>query len=289
MASLANLRREGIEGSVTLESMTLTDFRSIIQILSKFEIDEIYNFSGQSSVGLSFQQPVETIESIAVATVNLLEAIRIMGRRIRIYNAGSGECFGETGTEAATEDSPFCPRSPYGVAKATSHWVIRNYRETYGLWACNGILFNHESPLRPERFVTKKIVSAACRIAAGKKETLRLGNLSIRRDWGWAPEYVEIMWRMLQLEKPEDFVIATGVSHSLEEFVQQAFCQVGLDWHDHVTSDPSLARPLDIFSNRGCAGKAARILGWRAQFKMQDVVRMMVEGKSSCEIAVVQS
>lgn len=289
MVSMANLRRAGIEDSVILELMTLTDFRSIIQILSKYDLDEIYNFSGQSSVGLSFQQPVETIESIAVATVNLLEAIRIMGRRIRIYNAGSGECFGETGTGAASENSPFCPRSPYGVAKSASHWVIRNYRETYGLWACNGILFNHELPLRPERFVTKKIVSAACRIAEGKNETLRLGNLKIRRDWGWAPEYVEVMWRMLQLEKPEDFVIATGVSHSLEEFVQQAFRQVGLDWRDHVTSNSSLARPLDIFSNRGCADKAERTLGWRAQFKMQDVVRMMVEGRSVSEGAAGHS
>jgi GDPmannose 4,6-dehydratase len=239
--------------------------------------DEIYNLSGQSSVGLSFEQPFETIESIALATVNLLEAVRLLNKHTRVYNAGSGECFGETGDSPATEETPFCPRSPYAVAKATSHWIIRNYRETYGIWACNGILFNHESPLRHERFVTKKIVASACRIARGSDEKLKLGTLSIRRDWGWAPEYVEVMWRMLQADNPEDFVVATGESHSLEDFVRLAFDIVGLDWRDHVGLDTSLRRPLDLTSSSGCAEKADRMLGWRAHHKFYDVVRLMVE------------
>jgi GDP-mannose 4,6-dehydratase len=199
--------------------------------------DEVYNLAGQSSVGLSFEQPVETLESIATGTLNLLEAIRFIGAPIRLYNAGSSECFGETGEAGADENTPFRPRSPYAVAKAAAFWEVANYREAYGLFACSGILFNHESPLRPERFVTQKIVTAACRIAEGSTEKLTLGNMAIRRDWGWAPEYVEAMSLMLQQEQPEDYVIATGESCSLEEFVAIAFAAVGLDWRDWVVSD----------------------------------------------------
>jgi GDPmannose 4,6-dehydratase len=250
----------------------------VLQVLTKVQPDEVYNLAGQSSVGLSFQQPVETLESIAQGTLNLLEAIRFTGRPIRLYNAGSGECFGNT-DETADETTTFHPRSPYAVAKAAAFWEVANYREAYGLYACSGILFNHESPLRPERFVTKKIVAAACRIAAGSGETLRLGNISIQRDWGWAPDYVEAMWQMLRCEVPEDYVIATGESHSLEEFVDAAFSCLGLKWREHVELDPELLRPTDITVGRGNPGKAKEKLGWRARYRMRDVVRMMVESE----------
>ena len=279
MSSFQNLVRLGIRDRVKLASMSLTDFRSVLQVLNKVQPDEVYNLAGQSSVGLSFEQPVETLESIATGTLNLLEAIRFIGAPIRLYNAGSSECFGETGEAGADESTPFRPRSPYAVAKAAAFWEVANYREAYGLFACSGILFNHESPLRPERFVTQKIVTAACRIAEGSTEKLTLGNMAIRRDWGWAPEYVEAMSLMLQQEQPEDYVIATGESCSLEEFVAIAFAAVGLDWRDWVVSDSSLFRPTDLAVGCGNAGKAEQRLGWVAKYKIKDVVQMMVQGK----------
>jgi GDPmannose 4,6-dehydratase len=278
MSSFRNLARLGVVGKVNLESVAVNDFRSVLQALMKIQPDEIYNLSGQSSVGLSFQQPVETLESISVGTLNFLEAIRFAGRPIRFYNAGSSECFGDI-RDVADESTPFAPRSPYAVAKSAAFWEVANYREAYGLYACSGVLFNHESPLRPERFVTKKIVAAAARIAAGGREKLRLGNIAIRRDWGWAPEYVEAMWRMLQQEKPEDFVIATGESHSLEEFVDAAFAVVNLDWRDHVVQDPGLLRPTELSAGRGNPARALTGLGWKARHRMRDVVRMMMEAE----------
>jgi GDPmannose 4,6-dehydratase len=251
ISPFANLERLGIRAEVECHSMVLTDFRSILQTLARVRPDEIYNLAGQSSVGLSFEQPVETMESIGLGTLNLLEAVRFMAEPIRIYNASSTECYGETGAESASEAAPFRPRSPYAVAKAASHWAVVNYRESYGLFAANGILSNHESPLRPERFVTRKIVCAACRIKAGHQQELRLGNLDIQRDWGWAPEYVDAMWRILQHDAAEDFVIATGDAHSLESFASAAFAAVGLDWRDHVTIDKALFRPAEILFNRG--------------------------------------
>jgi GDPmannose 4,6-dehydratase len=220
---------------------------------------------------------VETLESISVGTLNLLEAIRFLKRPIRLYNAGSSECFGNTGGEPADENTPFRPRSPYAVAKATAFWEIANYREAYNLYASTGILFNHESPLRPERFVTQKIVRSACRIAKGAKEKLRLGNIEIARDWGWAPEYVEAMWMILQQDKADDFVIATGETNRLEDFVAEVFRCVGLDWRDHVESDASLLRPSEIMVSRANPEKSAQILGWQATYGMKDVARMMVE------------
>src|SRR5271157_2763351 len=220
-----NLERLEIREQVEVESVVLNDFRSVIQALFKIQPDEIYNLAGQSSVSLSFEQPVETQESIHLATLNLLEAIRFTGKNIKLYSAGSSECFGDLRGEAATEETPFRPRSPYAVAKAAAFWQVANYREAYGIFACSGLLFNHESPLRPERFVTRKIISTACSIAKGAKEKLELGNIAIQRDWGWAPEYVEAMWLMMQQKHPDDFVIATGESHSLEEFVETAFAQ----------------------------------------------------------------
>lgn len=279
MARFDNHSYLGIAGRIKLESMAPHDFRSVLQVLRKFEPDEIYNLSGQSSVGLSFEQPVETLESIMEGTLNLLEGVRFLGRSVRFYNAGSSECFGETGGVAATEFTPFRPRSPYAVAKSAAHWLVANYREAYQLHASTGILFNHESPLRPYRFVTRKIVLTACRIAHGSKEKLTLGDTSIRRDWGWAPEYVVAMWRMLQQQMAGDFVIATGESHTLQEFVEEVFSRLNLDWRDHVVTSTSLFRPTDIFDGRGDATKALRELGWQAGIKLRDVVGKMVSAE----------
>ncbi|MCT7948462.1 GDP-mannose 4,6-dehydratase [Ancylothrix sp. C2] len=279
ISSFRNLLRLGIREDVKLVSMSLTDFRSTLQVLSKVQPDEVYNLAGQSSVGLSFDLPVETLESVATGTLNLLEAIRFNGGNIKLYNASSSECFGDTGDKPADEMTPFRPRSPYAVAKATAFWELANYREAYGLFACSGILYNHESPLRPERFVTQKIVASACRIAKGSQEKLRLGNISVKRDWGWAPEYVEAMYLMLQQEAADDYVIATGESYSLEDFVVQAFNCAGLNWQDHVMIDESLYRPTELAVGRANPAKAKEKLGWEAKYKMPDVVRMMVEAK----------
>jgi GDPmannose 4,6-dehydratase len=276
LSSFANLARLGIRDRVKLLSVAPNDFRSTLAALVQVEPDEVYNLSGQSSVGLSFEQPVETMESVSIATLNVLEAIRFTKRRIRFYNAGSGECFGDTAGRPATEETPFRPRSPYAVAKAAACFEVTNYRDAYGLFACSGMLFNHESPLRPERFVTRKIVAAACRIARGSRERLRLGNTRVKRDWGWAPEYVDAMWRMLQQERADDYVIATGETRSLEEFVASAFRAVGLEARDHVDADPSLYRPSEIEGNYADPGKAARALGWRATVHMEEAVRRMV-------------
>lgn len=279
MSSFGNLARLGIREQVKLESMSLNDFRSVLQVLAKIQPDEVYNLAGQSSVGLSFEQPVETLESIATGTLNLLEAIRFTGGKIKLYNASSSECFGDTGGNPADENTPFRPRSPYAVAKAAAFWEVANYREAYNLFACSGILFNHESPLRPERFVTQKIVSVVSRIAAGSSEKLYLGNISVHRDWGWAPEYVEAMYLMLQQDEPEDYVIATGASFALSEFVQTAFVCAGLDWREHLVTDTSLYRPTEIAVGKGNPAKAKAKLGWEAKYQMQDVVRMMVEAR----------
>jgi len=275
-SSFSNLRKLGILDKVQLYSVAVNDFRSVFQALTKIEPGEIYNLAGQSSVGLSFEQPVETMESISIATLNLLEAIRFTGKSIKLYNAGSSECFGDSGDGAANELTPFRPRSPYAVAKAAAYWEVANYREAYDLFACTGILFNHESPLRPQRFVTRKIIASACRIARGASEQLHLGNLGIVRDWGLAPEYVEAMWLMLQREQPEDFVIATGESNSLEQFVRIAFSEVNLEWRDHVKVDSDLYRPTDLQVSKADPSRATEILGWRATTKMEGVIKAMI-------------
>jgi GDPmannose 4,6-dehydratase len=263
ITSFRNLQRLGIEQKVGLESVALNDFRSVLQVLTKVEPDEIYHLAGQSSVALSFEQPVETQESIAGATLNLLEAVRFVKRPIRIYNASSSECFGNLAGVAATETTPFRPRSPYGVAKAAAFWLVANYREAYGLFACSGILFNHESPLRPERFVTKKIANSVARIQRGEQKKLTLGNLDIWRDWGWSPEYVQAMHSMLALDRPEDFVIATGESHQLSDFVK-------------VEIDQSLFRPSEIQFGKGDPSRAQKILGWQPRSRMKEVAEMLV-------------
>lgn len=276
--SFANLVRLGIRERVQVTSVNVTDFRSVLQALEKIAPDEVYNFAGQSSIGLSFDQPVETLESISLGTLNLLEAIRFSRRPIRFYNAGSGECFGNTEVPA-DELTPFRPRSPYAVAKAAAYWEVANYREAYRLHACTGILFNHESPLRPERYVTRKIVAAACRIASGSGEKLQLGNISVARDWGWAPDYVDAIWRIMQYPEADDFVIATGESHMLEQFVQLAFAGVGLDWREHVQTDPRLYRPTDLQLGRANPAKVHKLLGWRARHAFEQVVGMMLDAE----------
>ena len=275
VSSFAGLKALDIYDQVTLTSMAMNDFRSVLQVVSKYSPDEIYNLAGQTSVGLSFNQPVETMESICGGVLNLLEVVRFVNKDIRIYNAGSGECFGDTGLVGATEDTPFKPRSPYAVAKAAAFWQVANYREAYGLFACSGLLFNHESPLRPDRFVTKKIIYGARAIAEGTLNSMTLGNLDIARDWGWAPEYVESMWLMLQQATPEDFVVATGVTHTLEQFVDRAFNVVGLDWRNYVQVDKSFFRPLDIHHSRANPAKANEKLGWKSTHSLDDIIRLM--------------
>lgn len=277
LSEFRNLKTVGIRDKVQIHSVAINDFRSVLQAISKVEPDEIYNLAGQTSVSLSFQQPVETLESISVGTLNILEALRFLCLQAKFYDASSSECFGNTQGKAADENTPFYPRSPYAVAKATSFWQVVNYREAYGLFACSGVLFNHESPLRPLRFVTRKIVCEACQIALGEKDRLPLGNLSVQRDWGWAPEYVKGMWMMLQQDEPEDFVLATGECHSLQAFAEAVFQMLGLDWQRCTYTDSSLYRPNDIEISVGNSAKAEEKLGWIPKYRMPDIVRMMVE------------
>ncbi len=277
-ATFQNLDRLGIRDRVKLTSMVTSDFRSVLTALQKAEADEIYDLAGQTSVGMSFAYPVETFDSILIGTMNLLECIRLLKHPSKFYNAGSSEAFGNT-SEPATENTPYHPRSPYATAKAAAHYATANYREAYGLFACSGILFNHESPLRPQRFVTSKIVSAALRIAGGSAEKLGLGRIDIRRDWGWAPDYVEAIWLMLQQKTPDDYVIATGEEHSLEEFVDAAFRHVGLDWREHVEIDSGLFRPSDIERSCGDSSKASKILGWSASRRFSDVVTLLMDAR----------
>ncbi|MHB1407411.1 MAG: GDP-mannose 4,6-dehydratase [Desulfitobacteriaceae bacterium] len=267
----------GIREKIHLHSAAINDFRSTLHVINKVIPHEIYNLTGQSSVGLSFEQPFETLESISTGTLNILEAIRFLAVPIRFYNAGSGECFGDNGGIICNENTPMRPVSPYGVAKAAAFWITRNYREAYGLFACSGILFNHESPLRPKRFVTRKITSTVAQIVRGEPITLRLGNVEIKRDWGWAPEYVEAMWLMLQQEQPEDFIIATGRVHSLLEFVQAAFRCLNLDWERYTVIDTGLLRPKENLISFGDPSKANTKLGWSARTMLDGVVQKMMD------------
>jgi GDPmannose 4,6-dehydratase len=279
MENFVNLDILNIKNHIRPVSMSIIDFRSVLQVLMRVKPDEVYNLAGQSSVGLSFEQPVETLESISIGTLNLLEAIRLINREIKLYNACSGECFGDTGALGATEESPFRPKSPYAVAKAAAFWEGASYRESYNLFVSSGLLFNHESPLRPKRFVTKKIISAACKIAKGSKEKLTLGNIEIRRDWGWAPEYVEAMYLMLQHSEPEDFVVATGVSHSLKDFVKITFEKLGLNWEEHMVVEKNLLRPSDHLYGLGNPEKAKRKLNWEAKCHLDEIIDMMIQSE----------
>ena len=276
-SSFENLTRLGIKDSITFLSMVPEDFRSVYVALRTCQADEVYCLAGQSSVGLSFEQPAETIQSNTLGALNILEACRLLDTPPKVYYAGSSECFGNTSGTPASELTPFSPQSPYAVAKVSAFWLVANYRVAYSIFACTGILFNHESPLRPARFVTQKIINTARRIAAGSDEKLVLGRLDISRDWGWAPEYVEAMWRMLQATIPEDYVIATGSSITLEEFVVTAFEHLGLNWKDHVVQDKMFFRPTDITVSRANPEKARMKLGWSSKIKSQDVVIRMLD------------
>lgn len=279
LAPFSNLHRIGIYDSVRLVSLDLRDLGSAIGLLRRVRPSLIFSLAGQSSVGLSFEQPVETIESIALGALTLLEAIRLSDSEIRYYNAGSTECFGDTGDQAANEGTRFNPRSPYAVAKASAFWTVANYREAYNMYACSGILSNHDSPLRPKRYVTRKIIQAVASLALGKDVKLSLGNLEIERDWGWAPEYVEAMAMMLEQPSPDDYIIATGQSHTLTQFLETAFNLIGKDWHAHVSIDEHLIRPTDIRKNKVDPSKAATRLGWKARSGMKAVIEMMLDAE----------
>jgi GDPmannose 4,6-dehydratase len=276
-SSFGNLKKLGVFTQIKLISMVPEDFRSVLVAIKQSSPDEIYFLAGQSSVGLSFVQPAETFQSVVIGTLNMLEACRMFDKEIRLYHAGSSECFGDTQGKPANEQTPFNPRSPYAVAKASAYWLVNNYREAYNLFACTGILFNHESPLRPSRFVTQKIIESAKRIASGSDETLLLGRIDIARDWGWAPEYVVAMWQMLQQEEPDDFVIATGKTYLLEDFIRLAFSAFDLDWREHVKRSDEFMRPTDLLIGRADPSKAKRIIGWEAQVDMPQIVLKMIQ------------
>jgi len=274
----ANLVALGIAGKVRMVEMDAVNPLEVRRTLEEIRPDEIYSLTGPSSVAASFHNPQESFQSITLGTVNLLDAVRQIVPKARVFLAGSSECFGNT-AEPATEQTPFSPRSPYAISKISAHWTANIYREGYGLFVCTGFLFNHESVLRTERYVTQKVIATACRIAAGSDEKLRLGNTMIARDWGWAPEYVEAMWRMLQRDRPEDYIIATGQTHTLDEFVARTFAALGLDAAAHVETDPALLRPTDIVVSHGNPAKARRSLGWQATHALDGIIGEMIAAR----------
>ena len=255
----------------------LGDASALARLIGKVQPEEIYNLAAQSHVRVSFDSPEYTADIVATGTVRLLEAIRETGIRPRFYQASSSEMFGRVQETPQTERTPFYPRSPYACAKVFSYWITVNYRESYGLHASNGILFNHESPRRGETFVTRKITRAVAHIQAGLQDKLFLGNLEAKRDWGYAPEYVQAMWLMLQAAKPDDYVVATGETHSVREFLELAFSHAGLDWNDHLQTDPRYLRPAEVDVLIGDSSKARRLLGWEPKTRFADLVKLMVD------------
>jgi len=266
-----------LRGRVTLHQADLLDQLSLISVLREVRPHEVYNLAAQSFVPTSWVQPVLTGEFTALGVTRMLEAVRLVDPRIRFYQASSSEMFGMVSEIPQTEKTPFHPRSPYGVAKVYGHWITVNYRESYGLFACSGILFNHESPRRGKEFVTRKITHAAAEIKLGLRRELRLGNLDAHRDWGFAGDYVRAMWLMLQQKEPDDYVIATGENHTVREFCQIAFARLGLDWREHVKVDRRLLRPADVDTLLGNPAKARRRLGWRPKVGFRELVHMMVD------------
>jgi len=255
----------------------LTDGGNLSALISEIKPDEVYNLGAQSHVRVSFDMPIYTVNTDALGTLRLLEAIRSGRKRPRFYQASSSEMYGRAVEIPQTEKTPFYPRSPYGCAKVYSFWQTVNYREAYGFFACNGILFNHESPRRGETFVTRKITRAATRIKLGLQDKLYLGNLDAKRDWGFAGDYVEAMWLMLQQDKSDDYVVATGESHSVREFVEKVFSYLGLDWRKYVEIDKRYLRPTEVDRLEGNASKAKRVLGWKPKVKFKELVRMMTD------------
>jgi len=276
-ASTENFERIAhLRERLDLKQADLLDQQSLITVLSDTQPDEIYNLAAQSFVPTSWVQPVLTTEFDAVGVTRLLEAIRLASPQARFYQASSSEMFGKVRETPQSETTPFYPRSPYGVAKVYGHFITVNYRESYGMFACSGILFNHESPRRGREFVTRKVSDAVARIKLGLAKELRLGNLEARRDWGFAGDYVDAMWRMLQQETPDDYVVATGETHSVRELVEIAFAVAGLRWGDHVKTDPSLLRPAEVDTLIGDASKARRVLGWTPQVSFPQLIETMV-------------
>jgi len=255
----------------------IADSTNLIKLLYRIQPDEVYHLAAQSHVRVSFDIPEYTGDVTGLSTIRILEAMRETGVKARFYQASSSEMFGKVHEVPQRETTPFHPRSPYGAAKVYAYWATVNYRESYGMFACNGILFNHESPRRGETFVTRKITRAVARIKAGQQQKLYLGNLDAKRDWGYAREYVEAMWHMLQQDEADDYVIATGETHSVEEFLTEAFSHVNLDWHDYVELDPKYLRPAEVDLLIGDASKAKRVLGWEPKVSFRELVRLMVD------------
>ncbi len=277
-SSTENFERiERIKDRIALHQADLLDQLSIVTILQDIRPQEVYNFAAQSFVPTSWSQPLLTGEFTALGVTRMLEAVRLVDRAIRFYQASSSEMFGNFPAEPQNEQTPFRPRSPYGVAKVYGHWITVNYRESYNIFACSGILFNHESPLRGKEFVTRKVTDAVARIKLGLSRKLPLGNLDAMRDWGFAGDYIKAIWLMLQQDQPDDFVIATGVKHSVRDLVEAAFGYVGLDWREHVEIDPALLRPAEVHTLCGDAAKARRVLGWTPTVSFVELVRMMVD------------
>ena len=283
--NLDNLEFLGVKGQLELLPANLSDLSNVIRLVDKIIPDEIYNLAAQSSVALSFQQPIGTIEFNILSTINLLEAIRIRNTKIKFYQASSSEMYGKVMTFPVNEETVLHPVSPYAISKATGHWMAVNSREAYGLFSCCGILFNHESVLRAEHFVTKKILSTAVRISKGSQEELRLGSIEIKRDWGYAPYYVEAMWLMLQQDNADDYVIATNEVHSLKEFIQIVFDSLGLDWENYVIIDKNLYRPSEIDVMYGSPEKAKRKLGWRYDLSFEELVKKLVKEETEYQVA----
>jgi len=266
-----------VRDRLVLHHADLLDQLSIVSLVQDIRPREIYNLAAQSFVPTSWLQPLLTGEFTALGVTRVLEAVRLVDRNIRFYQASSSEMFGKVREEPQTESTPFWPRSPYGAAKVYGHWITVNYRESYDIFACSGILFNHESPLRGKEFVTRKITDAVARIKLGVQEKLKLGNLDAKRDWGFAGDYVQAMWMMLQQDTPGDYVVATGRAHSVRDFVELAFDHVGLDWRKYVETDPALFRPAEVNVLRGDATKARTVLGWQPKVSFAELVRMMVD------------
>jgi GDPmannose 4,6-dehydratase len=265
-------------GRIELLDADLLDQLSLIAALRRSRADEVYNLAAMSFVGSSFQQPVATGEYTALSVTRILEAIRLADWPIRFYQASTSEMFGKVQAVPQSEGTPFYPRSPYGVAKLYGHWITINFRESYNLFACSGILFNHESPRRGMEFVTRKISHSVARIKLGVQDRLKLGNLEAQRDWGFAGDYVDAMWRMLQQDTPEDYVVATGETHSVREFVTAAFAAAGMDdWERYVEVDPALFRPAEVDQLIGDPSKASKHLGWKPRVRFEELVAMMVE------------
>jgi GDPmannose 4,6-dehydratase len=270
-------RLERVLDRVELKQADLLDQLSLIRLLEETRPNELYNLAAQSFVPTSWNQPVLTAEFTALGVTRILDAIRLVDPSIRFYQASSSEMFGKVRETPQNERTPFHPRSPYGVAKAYGHSITVNYRESYGLFACSGILFNHESPRRGLEFVTRKVTDGAARIACGVAREIRLGNLDAHRDWGFAGDYVQAMWLMLQQDEPDDYVVATGESHSVQELVELAFSHAGLDWREYVVVDPLLKRPAEVDLLMGDASKARRALGWSPKVRFPELIRMMVD------------